>query len=137
MLIMQKKDFYLNQQDLLTHAKNPSNFGLQLDLDFVSSEYNPSCGDKVVIGAKIVDGVFKKVCFQGSGCVISLAMSSKLTEFLTGKSIIALDQLDEKLVYELLGIELGLNRLTCGLLPIMAFKKGLYLYQNKPSNTVK
>ena len=66
---------YLIQQDLQFHAKNPSNFGMLPDLDFVSGQHNPSCGDSVMMGGRVHDGKVVALCFQGSGCVISMAMA--------------------------------------------------------------
>ncbi|MBP6892254.1 iron-sulfur cluster assembly scaffold protein [Candidatus Babeliales bacterium] len=122
---MNNHSFYLIQQDLQFHAKNPSNFGLVPDLDFVSGQQNPSCGDSVMIGGKVHDGKITALCFQGSGCVISMAMASKLTVALVGKSLIEIEQLNEEVIEPILGLSLGLNRMKCGLLSIMALQKGI------------
>lgn len=126
---MIKNDQYLIQQDLQFHAKNPLNFGLLADLDFVSNQQNPSCGDSVVVGGIVQSGKIEKLCFQGSGCVISMAMASKLTQAVVGMSVDQIEKLDEKLVESLLGLTLGLNRLQCGLLSIIALQKGIIAYQ--------
>ena len=128
---MIKKDFYLNQQELMHHAKNPANFGLKPDLDFVSGEYNPSCGDRVVVGGNVVDGSLQQVCFEGSGCVISMAMASKLTQAVLGMKTQEVELLDEQIVEQLLGMQLGLTRLKCGLLSVMALQKGLKVLLDK------
>lgn len=126
---MNKNASYLTQQDLQFHAKNPNNFGLLPDLDFVSGQHNPSCGDFVTVGGKIQDGKILSLCFQGSGCVISVAMASKMTTALIGMSLKDVAALDDEIVEKILGLELGLNRIKCGLLPIMALQKGILLYQ--------
>jgi nitrogen fixation protein NifU and related proteins len=128
---MNKKINNTYRQDLLDLAKNPLNFGLFQPLDFVSSEHNPSCGDSVIMGGTMKDGVITSLRFEGSGCVLSMAMASKLTEFATGSSCDEIAGLDERLVEELLGMKLGINRLRCGLLSIMALKKAVELYQQK------
>ena len=122
---MNKNSSYLIQQDLQFHAKNPSNFGLLPDLDFVCAQQNPSCGDSVMIGGKVQDGKILRLCFQGSGCVISMAMASKLTLAAVGMSLAEVEKFDESIVEQILGLSLGLNRLKCGLLPVMAFQKGV------------
>lgn len=119
------------RQDLLDLSKKPLNFGLMQPLDFVSSEHNPSCGDSVIIGGNIKDGVVINVRFEGSGCVLSIAMASKLTEFVAMMSLDEVVKLDECLVEQLLGMKLGINRLRCGLLSIMALKKAVEFYQQK------
>lgn len=120
---------YLTQHELQFHAKNPSNLGLLPDMDFLSGEHNPSCGDSVLIGGCIKDGKITKLCFQGSGCVISIAMASKLTLAVIGMSLDQVKKLDEQFVEQLLGLSLGLNRLKCGLLSIMALQQGILSYQ--------
>jgi nitrogen fixation NifU-like protein len=122
---MNKNSSYLIQQDLQFHAKNPSNFGLPSDLDFVSAQHNPSCGDAVMVGGRMVDGKITELYFQGSGCVISMAMASKLTIFVKNMHVHEAKLLDQAVVEQILGLQLGLNRMKCGLLPIMALQKGL------------
>ena len=120
---------YLIQQDLQFHAKNPSNFGMLPDLDFVSGQNNPTCGDSVMMGGRVHDGKVVALCFQGSGCVISMAMASKLTVAAVGMSLVEIKKLDESIVEQVLGLSLGLNRMKCGLLPVMALQKAVLLYE--------
>jgi len=119
----------LYKYDLVDHSKNPRNYGLLLECDFVSGEHNPSCGDSVKVCGVIVDGKLFKVAFEGSGCVLSMAMASKLTDFIIGMSLDEALKLDEETVEKLLGVKLGLNRLRCGLLSIMALQKGIIEYK--------
>ena len=114
----------LYKEDILHHYKNPQNFGLVKEPDFCSGEHNPSCGDSVVITGHIQDGVIVSIGFEGAGCALSIAMASKLTTFVLQKSIFDLD-VHDGLVQELLGIELGLNRMMCGLLSIIALRNGI------------
>ena len=129
--IMTNNASYLTQQDLQFHVKNPANFGLLPDLDFVSGEHNPSCGDLVIVGGKVLNGNIVRLCFQGSGCVISMAMASKLTIACVGMSLNQVLSLDDAMIEKLLGLQLGINRMKCGLLSIMALQKGIELYQKK------
>ena len=122
--VMNKNSQYFIQQDLQFHAKNPSNFGLLPNLDFASAQHNPSCGAAVMIGGKVENGKISHLCFQGSGCVISMAMASKLTQAAVGMSLQEIEQLDESYVEQILGLSLGLNRMKCGLLSIMALQSG-------------
>lgn len=126
---MNKNSFYLTQQDLQFHAKNPANFGLLPDLDFISGEHNPSCGDAVMIGGKVANGKITALCFQGSGCVISMAMASKLTLAALSMNFEQIKNLNDQMVEQILGLQLGMNRMRCALLPIMALQKGIVLYQ--------
>lgn len=119
----------LYKHDLVDHSKNPRNYGLLQPCDFVSGEYNPSCGDTVKICGVVTAGKLSKVTFEGSGCVLSMAMASKLTDFVVGMSLDQAMSLDEETVEKLLGVKLGLNRLRCGLLSIMALQKGIIEYK--------
>lgn len=126
---MNKNNNYLIQQDLIDHAKHPRNYGLFKDADFVSEELNPSCGDSVQLSGKVLDGVLQDIRFEGVGCVLSLAMASKLTEYVEGMQLSMIMQLNEGLVEELLNLSLGPNRLQCGMLSVIALKKGVGEYQ--------
>ena len=134
---MKKIDSYLNQQDLLDHAKNPLNYGVLEKCDFTSGEYNPSCGDSVSIYGIVSNNVLKQVRFEGKGCVLSLAMASKLTEYVTNLQIEEILQLDEQIVEKLLRMHLGPNRMQCGMLSVIALQKGLESYKNYKNNLLQ
>jgi nitrogen fixation NifU-like protein len=76
----------LYQQVILDHSKSPRNFHQLPAANRVAQGRNPLCGDDYTIYA-IMDGdVIKDIAFQGSGCAISKASASLLTESLKGKS---------------------------------------------------
>ena len=120
---------YLKQHDLLEHAKNPRNYGLFPAYDFISGEHNPSCGDSITICGLISNGIVCDVRFEGKGCMLSLAMASKLTEFVKEKPVSDILALDQDIVGQLLGIELGPNRIQCGMLSVVALCSGIMKYQ--------
>lgn len=122
---MNNKINYLTQQDLIDHAKHPHNFGVIEQADFVSGEHNPSCGDSVQISGKVQNDTLQDIRFEGVGCVLSLAMASKLTEYVKGMKVKEIMQLDENLVEKLLSLSLGPNRMQCGMLSIVALQKGI------------
>ena len=124
----------LYEQELLDHSQNPRNFGLFDTYDFISPMYNPSCGDSVTICANVQDGKISKIAFQGKGCVLSVAMASKLTEFALNKELSDLAAQDDALVEQLLNMQLGLKRMQCGMLSLMALQKGIKSYLEKPSD---
>lgn len=114
----------LYREEILEHYKNPKNFGLIADPDFSSGEHNPSCGDSIAITGTIKDGAIDEIGFEGKGCALSIAMASKLTEFVLKKKISEIS-LEDSLILQLLGIALGPNRMMCGQLPINALKNAL------------
>jgi nitrogen fixation NifU-like protein len=121
----------LYEQELLDHSQNPRNFGLFELYDFISPMYNPSCGDSVTMCAIVSDGKISRIAFQGKGCVLSVAMASKLTEFALDKKLDDLLALDDALVEQLLKMQLGLKRMQCGMLSLMALQKGIKSYLEK------
>ena len=77
----------LYQQVIVDHSRRPRNFRT-LDAPEQHAEgYNPLCGDKVTIYARLENGTIVELAFQGSGCAISTASASLLTETLKGKTI--------------------------------------------------
>ena len=121
----------LYEQELLDHYQSPRNFGLFEPYDFISPMYNPSCGDSVTMCANVQDGKITKIAFQGKGCVLSVAMASKLTEFAQDKELCDLLNQDDALVEQLLKMQLGLKRMQCGMLSLMALQKGIKSYLEK------
>ena len=76
----------LYQQVILDHNKKPRNFR-KLDTANHSAEgYNPLCGDQLTVYLSIEDEVVKDVGFEGSGCAISKASASMMTQAVKGKS---------------------------------------------------
>jgi nitrogen fixation NifU-like protein len=76
----------LYQEVILDHAKHPRNFRRLEEADRHAEGYNPLCGDKVTIYVKLADDRITDISFQGSGCAISTASASLLTETLKGKT---------------------------------------------------
>lgn len=77
----------LYQELILDHNRNPRNYGA-LDRGAQAAEgYNPLCGDRVKLYTRVVGGEIQEVHFEGSGCAISTASASLLTEAVKGKSV--------------------------------------------------
>jgi len=82
---MDLKELY--QDIILDHGKSPRNFGKCKGYSHKGKGYNPLCGDQVEVYLKLNDK--KKVedlKFKGSGCAISIASTSIMTESVKGKS---------------------------------------------------
>lgn len=77
----------LYQELIVEHGTQPRNCRA-LPAPFCSAEgINPLCGDQVKVYLNIEQGCVKDVTFEGSGCAISVASASMMTELLQGKSI--------------------------------------------------
>lgn len=85
----------LYQQLILDHNKRPRNFGIMADATHKADGYNPLCGDKVRVFVQLQDGVIGKVGFDGSGCAISKASASLMTDALKGKKLQEAEQIFE------------------------------------------
>ena len=77
----------LYQQLILDHNKNPRNFRVLDPADRFAKGYNPLCGDKVQIYLQLHGDRIKDIGFQGSGCAISKASASLMTETIKGKTL--------------------------------------------------
>jgi len=77
----------LYQSVILDHHKKPRNFLKLEDADHSAEGYNPLCGDRVSVYLELEGEVIKNITFVGSGCAISTASASMMTESLKGKTL--------------------------------------------------
>jgi nitrogen fixation NifU-like protein len=75
----------LYQQVILDHNRAPRNFRVLPDATHEAQGENPLCGDRLAVQLDVADGVIRAAAFQGSGCAISRASASLMTEAVTGK----------------------------------------------------
>ncbi len=78
------RDLY--QELILDHNRSPRNCRPMEDANHHAEGYNPLCGDRVTVYLHTEGDVIEDVSFQGSGCAISTASASLLTESLRGKT---------------------------------------------------
>lgn len=71
---------------ILDHNRQPRNFGVPESSTNHADGHNPLCGDQVTVYLDVADGVVKDVRFMGSGCAISVASASMMTEAVLGKT---------------------------------------------------
>jgi nitrogen fixation NifU-like protein len=78
----------LYQDTILGHNRKPRNFRVLEDATHRAEGYNPLCGDALTLFLRVNDsGTLEELTFQGSGCAISKASASLMTEFAKGKSV--------------------------------------------------
>ncbi len=81
---MNLKELY--QEIILDHGKNPRNLRKAENFNKDAKGHNPLCGDKVHIFLKLDENrKIQDISFEGSGCAISMASASIMTELLNGK----------------------------------------------------
>src|SRR6266513_1291960 len=76
----------LYQQVILDHCKQPRNFHEMASPTCSAQGHNPLCGDQLKLYLSLNGDVIKDISFVGSGCCISKASASLLTESLKGKA---------------------------------------------------
>ena len=76
----------LYQQVILDHNKKPRNFRKLESANHSAEGYNPLCGDHLTVYLDLKDGAVKEIAFEGSGCAISKAAASMMTQAVKGKS---------------------------------------------------
>lgn len=76
----------LYQELILDHSKRPRNFGPLPAANRQAEGFNRLCGDRITLQVELDGDVVRQVHFQGSGCAISTASASLLTEAVKGKT---------------------------------------------------
>jgi nitrogen fixation NifU-like protein len=77
----------LYQEVILDHNKRPRNRGRLDEATCDAEGHNPLCGDHVHVYLKVEDGRVTDIRFEGSGCAISTASASMMTETVKGKTL--------------------------------------------------
>jgi nitrogen fixation protein NifU and related proteins len=86
----------LYREVILDHNRHPRNFGEIENADRVIEGVNPLCGDKMTLYVKLAGETVEDIRFKGTGCAISVASSSLMTERVKGTTAAEAMQLFEK-----------------------------------------
>ncbi len=117
----------LYREIIIEHYKNPGFRGELNPHDYSFEDENPVCGDHIRVDLRVDEDVkIIDARFSGEGCAISQASADLLIESVIGKNIEDVKSLSKQDVLELLGIDLGVVRLKCALLPLKVLKAGVY-----------
>ena len=111
---------------LLDHYRHPRNRGHLDSPDLVGEEYNPLCGDRVRVEARVEGGRVTEVRFEGRGCALCLGAASILTDTVGGRLLSDLEALDSDQFLAELQSSIRPARLKCALLPWMAFRRAAF-----------
>ena len=115
------KDLY--QEIIVDHNRNPRNFGVIADADKTMEGFNPLCGDKLKLYIKIDGQNISDIAFDGTGCAISVASASLMTDAMKGKSIDEAETLFNNF-HSLITTENGIDSDRLGKLAVLAGVKG-------------
>ncbi|HUQ88251.1 MAG TPA: SUF system NifU family Fe-S cluster assembly protein [Vicinamibacterales bacterium] len=77
----------LYQEVILDHNRRPHNFRAIDEASAKQEGYNPLCGDRLTLYLTLDGDVIKDAAFQGSGCAISKASASLMTDAVKGKTV--------------------------------------------------
>jgi len=77
----------LYQELIIDHSQHPRNQGELTSPTGKAEGYNPLCGDKVTVFLTAENNIVTKATFTGTGCALSMASASLMTEALIGKPI--------------------------------------------------
>jgi nitrogen fixation NifU-like protein len=77
----------LYQSVILDHNKKPRNTGVVEDANRLADGHNPLCGDVIHLTARVRDGRIEDLRFEGSGCAISTASASLMTQAVKGRTV--------------------------------------------------
>ena len=119
---------------LLDHYRHPRNRGHLEPFGssgsegqiLVAEEYNPLCGDRVTLEARVEGGRIVAVRFDGRGCALCLGAASILTEAIEGRTLAELEAFGEEAFLAELQSTIRPARLKCALLPWMAFRHAVF-----------
>lgn len=76
----------LYQEVILEHSRHPRNYRALQSANHKAEGYNPLCGDHYTVYLDVQDGSIRDISFEGTGCAISKASASMMTQSLKGKS---------------------------------------------------
>ena len=130
----------LYREAIKQHASNPVGYRQNIDASHQYEEYNPLCGDRILVQLRIRQEQVEAASFDGEACAICMASASLLCEHILGKPVSHLQSLHERLqaaldnnpdisgideLKPLLGVRSYPSRIRCATLPWSAASKAL------------
>lgn len=121
----------MNRQEaidfLLDHYENPRNQGEIEHPDVNLNGGNPGCADVITMQARFgEDGKVQEIAWDGTGCTISRAAASYVTELVQGMSAEEIENVTFEDLMDQLGREIVMTRPTCATLALGTLKKGVH-----------
>jgi nitrogen fixation NifU-like protein len=77
----------LYQEVILDHNRRPRNFGTLAAWTHQAEGHNPLCGDRLTLQVRLEGEMVSEIAFEGSGCAISRASASLMTDSVKGHSV--------------------------------------------------
>ncbi len=112
------RDLY--QEVIFDHNRNPRNFRVMDNADREVEGFNPLCGDRLTLYLKLDGDIITDASFQGSGCAISTASVSLMTEIVQGKTELEAEELFNQFHEMTTGKDEEINLEAIGKLAVLA-----------------
>jgi len=122
----------LYREEILEHYRHPRHHGTLEHPDHSYEDANPLCGDRVRVDVKVQDHRIADIAFSGTGCAISQAATSMLTEIVVGRTAQDVASMPKEELLEEIGIPLTPVRLKCALLGLGVLKVALNKSKGTP-----
>ncbi len=124
---------------LLDHYDRPRNYGSLEGADVVQTGGIPDCGDTVTIFFKAAAAGerVEALSFEGTGCTISLAAASLLSDELRGRALAEVLALSDDDVITLLGAEVARSRTRCATLALHTIQRAVHSYRAAQQRTTR
>lgn len=116
----------LYDEHILDHFESPYHKGRLEQPTCAHCDRNPICGDQISLELKVDGDTIREAYFDGKGCAISQAAASILCEYVEGRSLDEMRDLQAKDMLGLLKVRLTASRQKCGLLGFKVLKTMLY-----------
>jgi nitrogen fixation NifU-like protein len=115
----------LYQEHIIDHSQNPRHFGTLEGKKLSTQMSNLSCGDGITVEVKINEaGVIEDVGWQGTGCAISMAAASIISEWAIGQKLTDVQALTIEDILPRLGLPtISHSRIKCAYLFVHALQK--------------
>lgn len=130
----------LYRESIKQHAADPVGYRCKIDATHQYEEYNPLCGDRILVQLRVTGKQVEAAAFDGEACAICMASASLLCDNTPGKPVSHLEDLHDQLqaflhggqdagcideLKPLLGVKPYPSRIRCATLPWSAARKAL------------
>ncbi|MCH7492049.1 SUF system NifU family Fe-S cluster assembly protein [Patescibacteria group bacterium] len=123
--------FDMYREIIMDHYKNPRNFGAIKNADGQATKDNPLCGDSIQITYSVGKEKLSDIKFNGTGCSISLAGASVLTENIKGKKFDEVKNYTDEDFMKDLTVPISPARRKCALLGLRALRQAMDIEQHE------
>lgn len=120
---------------IMDHYENPRNFGKIDGSNVMQDGGNPGCGDTLTVYLRVDNkDIVRDISFEGTGCIVSQAATSIITEMVKNKSLEEVKKISSEKMKEILSKDLVIRRPHCANLGINTVKAALRKFEKQKTN---